>query len=91
MMPDHLEIIVEWTGKADPATAQWFQDHGFSVMSMRKGLLLNAPTTVVESQFSVRLQDAVLPLKLPVPATQQSVVAALTILRPRQYTQNERK
>ena len=91
MTPDYLEALVTWAGEPSEAAVQWFEQRGFAVVRLKRGLLLHAQRSLVESVFGVQLRDAPLPVRLPVPQAREQEIASITVVRPREYSETQER
>lgn len=87
--PTPVEGVATWAVAPSEATAIWFRDRGFTVASMKVGLLISAPRETFEQVFNVNL-TAKLPLAIRVPEALRQEIASITIPVPRKFRGNQK-
>ncbi len=64
---------------------RWLVAHGLRFMPLRLGLLVQGNRQAFDTAFGVDLQQARLPMSLPVPSELSDAVDSITIPAPRRY------
>ena len=86
MADDYFELFVKWTPNTVTNNARrWLEQRGFTVTTMKSGVLLLGTRNQIENAFSVSLENIKLPVNLPVPAELRDYIDSITIPKPRSY------
>lgn len=92
MTQEYLEAILVWTENGpSPVANQWLVDHGLQATPMRRGLLISGDCQHFEAAFQVDLKSLALPLAVSIPSELHDIVSSITVPKPPEYHNQQRR